>query len=67
MVGPDGKVGPNRHRDTAHVPERRIGDILDADDDAGSGKVVRVTFAPEDGGPRVTLQMTFASVAEVEM
>ncbi len=67
MLGPDGTVWPNRHRYTAHVPERRIDYILDADDDAGSGKVVRVTFAPEEGGTRVTLHMTFPSAAEVEM
>lgn len=66
MVGPDGTVWPNRHRYTAHVPERRIDYILDGDDDAGPAKVVRVTFVPEDGGTRVTLHMTFPSVAEVE-
>jgi len=67
MVGPDGKVWPNRHRYIAHVPERRIDYILDADDDAGPAKVVRATFAPEDGGTRVTLHMTFTTVAEMEM
>jgi uncharacterized protein YndB with AHSA1/START domain len=68
MVAPDGTVWPNRHRYTAHVPERRIDYLLDDDGaDAMGAKMVRVSFLPEDGGTRVVLHMTFASTADLAM
>lgn len=68
MIGPDGTVWPNRHRFIAHVPERRIDYLLDDDGaDTMGAKMVRVTFVPEGSGTRVTLHMTFASAADMEM
>lgn len=63
MIGPDGKVWPNRHRFTRHDPERRIEFILDSDDDASPQMQVVVTLEPEDGGTRLTQVMTFPDVA----
>ncbi len=63
MIGPDGKVWPNRHRFTRHDHERRIEFILDSDTDASPQMQVVVTMAPEEGGTRLTQVMTFPDAA----
>jgi uncharacterized protein YndB with AHSA1/START domain len=63
MIGPDGKIWPNRHRITRHVPERRLEFILDADDDQSPQMTVVVTLNPEAGGTRLTQVMTMPDAA----
>lgn len=62
MIGPDGKVWPNRHRFTLFERLRRIEFLMDGDDDAGQPMQVVVTMTPEAAGTRYTQVMTFPSV-----
>ena len=59
MIGPDGKIWPNRHRFTLSEPPERREFLLDADDDSTKPMAVVVTLAPEAGGTRITQVMTF--------
>ncbi|KAF0172818.1 MAG: activator of Hsp90 ATPase 1 family protein [Rhodobacteraceae bacterium] len=59
MIGPDGKVWPNRHRYTLSEPPKRLEFLLDADDDGSEPKAVVVTLASEANGTRITQVMTF--------
>ncbi len=59
MIGPDGKVWPNRHRFTLSVPEKRLEFQMDADDDDAQPITVVMVLDPEAGGTRITQTMTF--------
>ena len=62
MIGPDGKVYPNRHRYTLFDPLKRLEFLLD-DDAAGMEPIVAVVvLEPETGGTRITQTMTFPNV-----
>lgn len=62
MIGPDGKVYPNRHRYTLFDPLKRLEFLLD-DDVAGAEPIVAVVvLEPETGGTRITQTMTFPNV-----
>lgn len=61
MIGPDGKVWPNRHRFTLYDQLRRIEFLMDGDTDADTPFEVVVTLTPEAGGTRITQVMTFPS------
>lgn len=61
MIGPDGKVWPNRHRFTLYDQPRRIEFLMDGDTDADTPFEVVVTLTPEAGGTRITQVMTFPS------
>ena len=61
MIGPDGKVWPNRHRFTLHDPHSRITFLMDGDDDAQPPIEVEVTLTPEGTGTRLTQTMTLPS------
>lgn len=62
MIGPDGKVYPNRHRYTLFDPLKRLEFLLD-DDAAGAEPIVAVVvLEPETGGTRITQTMTFPNV-----
>ena len=52
MIGPDGKVWPNRHRFTLYDQPRRIEFLMDGDTDADTPFEVVVTLTPEAGGTR---------------
>lgn len=67
MIGPDGKVWPNRHRHTLWEPIRRIAFIMDGDIEDGSSKQVTVTLVPEAGGTRITQVMVFSDPADFAM
>lgn len=67
MIGPDGKVWPNRHRHLLWDPPRRLEFLMDGDDSGeagGSAKHVTVTLEPEDGGTRITQVMVFDDPAD---
>jgi uncharacterized protein YndB with AHSA1/START domain len=59
MVGPDGKIWPNRHRYTRFIPQKRLEFLMDGDDDAAQPFTVVVVLEPEAGGTRITQTMTF--------
>lgn len=59
MIGPDGKVWPNRHRFTLSEPPERLEFLLDGDDDGTEPMAVVVSLSPEAGGTRITQVMTF--------
>ena len=61
MIGPDGKVWPNRHRFTLYDQQRRIEFLMDGDTDADTPFEVVVTLTPEAGGTRIIQVMTFPS------
>jgi uncharacterized protein YndB with AHSA1/START domain len=63
MIG-HGMTYANRHRFTHHVPNERIEFLMDDDTDDFPPYEVVVTFAPEDGGTRLTQVMTFPTVAK---
>lgn len=62
MIGPDGRIWPNRHRYFGLIAPERLEYLMDADTDAELPCHVLVTLAPETGGVRYTLCMTFPSV-----
>lgn len=59
MIGPDGKVWPNRHRFIRSDAPHRLEFLLDGDDDATAPILAVVTLTPEAGGTRITQIMTF--------
>jgi uncharacterized protein YndB with AHSA1/START domain len=62
MIGPDGTVYPNRHSFTLRRRPERIEFVMD--DGAGNAaKTAKVELAPEEGGTRITMTLTFASLA----
>lgn len=64
MIGPDGKVWPNRHRFTRWDAPSRIDYTLDDQSgDPAQTKLVVITFTPEGAGTRVTLDMTMPDAA----
>lgn len=62
MIGPDGKVWPNRHRYTLFVPLQRLAFLLDDGVDGPDPMQIVVEFAPAVGGSQITQTMTFPSV-----
>jgi uncharacterized protein YndB with AHSA1/START domain len=58
MLGPDGKVWPNRHRFTLHEPKKRIEFLMDGDTDEQPPMEVVVTMTPEGAGTRLTQTIT---------
>ena len=62
MIGPDGRIWPNRHRYFGLIAPERLEYLMDADTDTELPCHVLVTLAPETGGVRYTLCMTFPSV-----
>ncbi len=63
MIGPDGKVWPNRHRYTLSDPPHRLEFLLDGNDDAAPAFEVVVTLIPERDGTRLTQTITFPDTA----
>ena len=63
MIGPDGKVWPNRHRHTLWEPPLRLLFLMDDDTDAGQPFEVEVTLTPEATGTRLTQTITFPDAA----
>lgn len=63
MIGPDGKVWPNRHRYHLMEPHSRIEFLLDDDSDKSEPFSVVVTMTPEDAGTRLVQTMTFPTAA----
>nr|WP_254919131.1 SRPBCC domain-containing protein [Oceanicola sp. 22II-s10i] len=61
MVG-DGQRFPNLHEFGEMVPEKRLTYRLSGFDDMRHHADVVVTFAPENGGTRVTLHMTMVDM-----
>ena len=63
MIGPDGKIWPNRHRITLHQPMTEIRYLLDDGDDSGRNPPMEavITLFPEAGGTRLTQTLTLAS------
>lgn len=59
MIGPDGKVWPNRHRYTLMEPHHRIVFLMDDDGDAHPPYEVTVTLEPQGGGTRLTQTILF--------
>ena len=59
MIGPDGKVWPNRHHALTYAPQHTITFLLDDDSDAGTPMHVTVTLTPKDGGTFLTQHMIF--------
>ncbi len=64
MIAPDGTVFPNHHRYTRIVPQARIDYVLHWGENGPVHAESSARFAPEDGGTRVTLTMTFVSTEE---
>jgi uncharacterized protein YndB with AHSA1/START domain len=58
MIGPDGTVYPNRHRFTLRRRPERIEFIMD-DGEGNDAKTASVSIAPEDGGTRIVMTLTF--------
>lgn len=63
MIGPEGKIWPNRHRYFGLVAGQQLEFWMDGDDDAGPAKHVQVVLAAEPGGTRITQVMTFPDAA----
>jgi uncharacterized protein YndB with AHSA1/START domain len=63
MIGPDGKVWPNRHDFRLYDRPNRIEFTLSDDTDGPEHAQVTVTLAPEQGGTRVIQVMVFPSTA----
>jgi len=61
MIGPDGKVWPNRHRIKAYDRPLRIAFLMDDGGDSGPPMEVTVTLASEAGGTRITQEILFPS------
>lgn len=59
MIGPDGKVWPNRHRIASHDRPRRIVFLLDDDSDATPPMEVTVELVAEGAGTRITQTILF--------
>lgn len=63
MIGPDGKVWPNRHRITLYAPTSRIEFLMDGDDDSQPPMEVEVTLEPVPEGTLLTQTITMATAA----
>lgn len=61
MIGPDGKIWPNRHRFTLHRPPSEIRFLMDDGTGRSPPYEVVVRLDPEDGGTRLTQTMTLPS------
>lgn len=61
MIGPDGKVWPNRHRYSLIAPLQRLELLLDDGVDGPNPMRPVVELAPAVGGSQITQTMTFAS------
>lgn len=59
MIGPDGRVWPNRHRYDRMEPVTRIEFRMDADDDAAPAMQVTVTLDPDGAGTRLSQVILF--------
>jgi uncharacterized protein YndB with AHSA1/START domain len=61
MIGPDGKVWPNRHRYSLMQPQTRIEFLMDGDDDSQPPMEVAVVIEPVGTGSRLTQTITLPS------
>lgn len=62
MIGPDGRIWPNRHRYTLSDPPKRLEFLMDDDEDGSETMQVVVVLEPDAGGTRITQTMTFPSI-----
>ena len=63
MIGPDGKVWPNRHRYTLWAPAARIEFLMDDGIDGEPAAEVVVSMVAEGQGTRLIQLMTFPEAA----
>lgn len=63
MIGPDGKIWPNRHRYTVMRPVERIEFLMDDGEGSGDPAEIAVTLMPEGQGTRHEYVMTFPTEA----
>ena len=63
MIGPDGRVWPNRHRYFGVIESVRLEYWLDGDDDAEAPIHALVELEPVAAGTRVIMTMTFPTAA----
>ena len=54
MLGPDGTIWPNRHRNFTYAPHHTITFLMDDGTDANTPMEVTVTLTPKDGGTFLT-------------